>query len=370
MNTHKIIAIILTVGIFYWGFYLITDGSSVETVYAHDSDLEEQRDRYKTAYETQKIYTNNLRIGLNKLKKAFVAQKIYTENFRQALAECRVSAGFSASSTEVVYKNELYSEGRDFAITHTPEEEQALLEDIEKYRIAWQTQTTYTNNLRNSVTKYRASLETQKIYAKNLRASLALCRGKMILNVPFDYQDYPLSCEASALKMALGYYGINVSENSIMATIGYHGPKHRQGDLWGNPNIAYVGDLSGRQNTTGYGVHWGPIAQAGNRWRPSEAFRGWSLANLAKEINDGHPVIIWGAQGGSARPDSWITPEGPRVSTWHGEHTWVVVGFAGSVSSPTAFYLHNPLGGANVRWSRDSFIENWSRFGNSGVVVR
>lgn len=366
----NIIATIVMTGIFYSGFYLITDGLLASTVFAHDSDLEEERDQYKTAYETQRTYTNNLRIGLAKLKKAFATQKGYTENFRQALATCRAQVALSAGANTVAYEEGSTSEDEDFAITHTPEEEQALQEDIEKYKTAWQTQRTYTNNLRDSVARYRAAFETQKGYAENLRTALTSCRGGTILNVPFDLQNYPLSCEASALKMALGYYGINVSEDTIMATIGYHGPKHRQGDLWGNPNIAYVGDLRGRQNTTGYGVHWTPIARAGNRWRPSQAFSGWSLANLAKEINDGHPVVIWGATGGGVRPDSWRTPEGTRVSTWHGEHTWVVVGFAGSVSNPTAFYVHNPLGGARVRWSRAAFASNWARFGNSGVVVR
>lgn len=207
--------------------------------------------------------------------------------------------------------------------------------------------------------------------AQGFSSSFTTQEPVKILNVPYDRQDYALSCEASTLRMALGYYGINVSEDAIMAEMGLDGPKHRtSSNVWGDPNIAYVGDVHGRQNTTGYGVHWNPIARAGNKWRPSQAFRGWSATDLAKEIDAGHPVIIWGATGGGARPDSWKTAAGKTISAWVGEHTWVVTGFAGSVNNPTAFYLHNPLGGANVRWSKASFLNNWGRLGNSGVVVR
>ncbi len=190
-----------------------------------------------------------------------------------------------------------------------------------------------------------------------------------LLDVPYDRQDYALSCEASALTMALAYYGVDISEDEILARLGRDGPLHRDGDFWGNPNHAYVGDVHGTQNSTGYGVHWGPIATVGSAWRPTQAFSGWSASQLAAELAAGHPVVIWGVSGRGA-PDSWQVPGGGRVSTWVGEHTWTVVGFAGSVDTPTAFYVHNPLGGARVRWNTSAFVANWSALGRSGVIVR
>ncbi|MCA9388584.1 Ig-like domain-containing protein [Candidatus Berkelbacteria bacterium] len=194
--------------------------------------------------------------------------------------------------------------------------------------------------------------------------------SQTILNVPYDRQDYPLSCEASALKMALGFYGLNPSEDEIIARVGYNGPVHRnqETNIWGNPNIGYVGDISGSQNTTGYGVHWGPIAKAASSYRSTQAFSGWSATQLAAELETGHPVVIWGSIGGS--PDSWQDESGNTIFAWKGEHTWTVIGFTGKVDNPTGFYTHNPLGPANQRWSISSFMGNWAKFGNSGVVVR
>lgn len=151
---------------------------------------------------------------------------------------------------------------------------------------------------------------------RSYQTSFRTVESQTILNVPYDHQDYPLSCEASALKMALGYYGLNPSEDEIMGFIGHNGPLNRDeaANIWGNPNLGYVGDVNGSQNSTGYGVHWGPIAKAANNYRPAQAFSGWSASQLASEIEAGHPVVIWGSIGGN--PDSWNDESGNQVYAW------------------------------------------------------
>src|SRR5207253_7301236 len=103
-----------------------------------------------------------------------------------------------------------------------------------------------------------------------------------ILAIALDYQDKALSCEAASLKMALAAHGVSVSEDAIMDYVGYD-PTPRGEDSWGDPDAAFVGSIIGRQNTTGYGVHWGPIARAANHWRSAKAFTGWSLSDVAQE---------------------------------------------------------------------------------------
>ena len=39
------------------------------------------------------------------------------------------------------------------------------------------------------------------------------------LAVPMDFQDYPLSCEAASLKMALAYKGVYVSKTKLWAIL-------------------------------------------------------------------------------------------------------------------------------------------------------
>lgn len=167
--------------------------------------------------------------------------------------------------------------------------------------------------------------------------------------------------------MTLNYKGVATSENDIMAIVGFD-PTPRSNNIWGDPNQTFVGSITGKQNSTGYGVHWGPIARAANHYRSSEAFSGWSASDLAREIQSGNPVIIWGTFG-NARPDSWTTPQGKRINAWYGEHTRVVIGFRGPADNPTGFILNDPLAG-RLNWTDNQLSGNWGRFSNSGVAVR
>ena len=189
----------------------------------------------------------------------------------------------------------------------------------------------------------------------------------VLLDIAVDLQDKPLSCEAAALKMALAQYGIRTSEDSIMQKVGFDPTPHK-GNTWGDPSSAFVGDINGRQNTTGYGVYWGPIARAASTWRPSEARTGMTVAELTHEILDGHPVIVWGVYGNGYR-DDWKTPSGKTILAWKGEHTRTVIGFIGSPEAPSTMILNDPYAG-RLYWSRAHFEQNWSAFENAAVIVR
>ncbi len=189
---------------------------------------------------------------------------------------------------------------------------------------------------------------------------------KVLLNIAVDYQDKALSCEAAALKMALAGKGVKVSEGAIMKLVGYDPTPHR-GNVWGDPDKAFVGLITGKQNTTGYGVHWDPIAAAARHWRPATAFSGWTPAKLADAISKGNPVVIWGVVGKSYA-DPWKTPSGKKVAAWKGEHARTVVGFIGPAATPTAFIINDPNVG-RITWTTAALVSNWATFGNSGVVV-
>lgn len=189
----------------------------------------------------------------------------------------------------------------------------------------------------------------------------------VLLAVTSDLQDKPLSCEAAALKMALANKGVQVSENDIMARVPTNGV-HRSGNVWGDPYLEFVGDINGKQNSTGYGVYWGPIAAAGNAWRSSEAFTGWSIQQLTAEIQRGNAVVVWGVYGNGYR-DDWVTPEGKSIYAWKGEHARTVIGFVGTPDNPQRIILNDPYDG-RISWTRARFEQDWGIFGNAGVVVR
>ena len=187
------------------------------------------------------------------------------------------------------------------------------------------------------------------------------------LAVQYNRQDRNLSCEVATLVMALSYYGVNVPEQPLIDAIGLDGTLHKEGGVWGNPHIAFVGDIDGRQISTGYGVYWEPIARAGNAYRPSTAFSGWNITQVTEEIKKGHPVIVWGTAGSGARVD-WKTSDGDNVVAIMGEHTFVAIGFVGPSNNPTKMILLDPLSGERY-FTRSSFEWMWGLLGNSGVVV-
>ncbi|OHA70756.1 MAG: hypothetical protein A3E07_00455 [Candidatus Wildermuthbacteria bacterium RIFCSPHIGHO2_12_FULL_45_9] len=190
-----------------------------------------------------------------------------------------------------------------------------------------------------------------------------------LLDIPMDWQDSALSCEAASLKMALGEKGIIVSESDIMGRIGYD-PTLREGVLWGDPFKRFVGDINGKMCTSGYGVFWEPVAGAAQHWRQAEAFSGWTLENLTRELQKGNPVMVWGAlPKGELTDCSWYTAEGTYVKAFKETHVRLAVGFMGSADKPSHIILNDPLSG-RLYWSSSEFLANWSVFGKSGVVIR
>ena len=192
---------------------------------------------------------------------------------------------------------------------------------------------------------------------------------KVQLNIAQHYQEKALSCEAASLEMALSYRGLSTTETNIMDIVGFD-PTAHVGNVWGDPNSAFVGDINGKQDSSGYGVYWGPIAKAANYYRPgSAAFTGGSVTTLTDALSAGNPIVIWGTFGASAYADSWQTPSGTTISAWKGEHARLVTGFAGNPADPTTFYLNDPVAG-KITWTKAELLANWGRFNNSGVIVK
>lgn len=186
------------------------------------------------------------------------------------------------------------------------------------------------------------------------------------LAVPAYLQKYALSCELAALRMALLFRGIEISEDTLLSQVGIDSTPH-QGELWGNPHAAFVGNVRGKQMVDGYGVHWDPIATVAKSYRGAISFAGWSIAQLTEALSLGNPVIVWVYSSGGW-PTHWFTPEGSRIYAVRDEHAVTVVGFVGSSNNPSQIIVNDPLVG-QVYWSRNIFDKKWDIFGRSGVVI-
>ncbi|MFZ6035803.1 MAG: Ig-like domain-containing protein [Patescibacteria group bacterium] len=221
--------------------------------------------------------------------------------------------------------------------------------------------TTYTVTIAAGV-EGTVGFPSESEYTSSFTTELSVTK----LAVKYDHQDHNLSCEVATLKMALNYFGANVTEQPLIDAIGFD-PTPKSNGVWGDPNIAFVGDIDGHQPSTGYGVYWNPIAEAGAAYRTTRAFTGGELGHLIGEIQKGHPVIIWGTAGSGTRID-WKTPDGTNIVAVSGEHTFVVTGFVGSATAPTKIIVIDPLAGERYL-SLDHFLWMWGLLGNSGVVV-
>lgn len=182
----------------------------------------------------------------------------------------------------------------------------------------------------------------------------------VLLPVKFDKQDHALSCEVATLKMALAHRGVFIDESELISKIGFE-------PMWGDPQKAFVGNIDGKMFRDGYGVHWFPIARAGNDYRYAVAFEGFQISDLVAQLNEGNPIIIWGYLG-SGNPKNWTTRDGKEIRGVSYEHTFVVTGYSGDEKTPDGFFLIDPIYG-NVYYDRDKFLKRWDGFGRSGVVV-
>lgn len=186
------------------------------------------------------------------------------------------------------------------------------------------------------------------------------------LAVPFHRQDHKLSCEVATLVMALRFRGINIEEQPLIDAIGFD-PTPKKNGVWGDPNKAFVGDINGDQPGTGYGVYWGPIATAAQKYRSARAFTNGKLTDITSEVIKGNPVIFWGTAGTGKRID-WKTQTGENIVAITGEHTRIVIGFVGSQENPSKIITLDPLYGEK-NFTKAAFLQNWALLGNSGVVV-
>ena len=186
------------------------------------------------------------------------------------------------------------------------------------------------------------------------------------LAVPIMLQQHGLSCEVAALRMALGFRGVQVSEETLLTKVGVDNTPH-EGDTWGDPYVAFVGNVDGKQMVDGYGVYWPPIERVAKEYRSAEDFEGWETSALTQKISEGNPVVIWVYSSGGW-PTSWKTPSGKTITGTRDEHAVTAVGYVGTASNPSQLIINDPLYG-QVYWSRELFEKKWASFGRSGVVV-
>lgn len=199
-------------------------------------------------------------------------------------------------------------------------------------------------------------------------ASITTAKPTVKLNVPQHYQEHSLSCEVASLLMTLEYRGVDVTETELIQQLPVSDPSPRgKNNIWGDPNLGFVGNIDGKMPNTGYGVYEKPINDLANIYRASKIITNGKIQDLIAELKNNNPVIVWGVFG-KTKNISWKTPEGKTINAKNNEHTRVLIGFTGSSNNPQSLiFLDSIFGEVNEKTS--DFIKNWKLLDNKAVVI-
>ncbi|MDO8729051.1 MAG: C39 family peptidase [bacterium] len=189
------------------------------------------------------------------------------------------------------------------------------------------------------------------------------------LSMPYYLQENGLTCEVAALRTALGYHGIYVSETELIEKLVFDtkDPMSSYG-VWGDPDKGFVGDINGSIfYRTGFGVYEKPILDLALNYRNAAIIGEADLTKVLKEVVSGNPVIVWGLLSNRASV-YWQTKDGKVIEARPGEHARVLIGFTGKQDSPNKLILLDPIYGM-IKMNTDKFLTDWKIMNNRAVVV-
>lgn len=187
------------------------------------------------------------------------------------------------------------------------------------------------------------------------------------LKVPYYNQQYPNSCEAASLRMALAYRGIYKKDMDIVKAFGYN-PTYKDwtNSIWTDPQKQYVGyvNIAGRPYG-GYGVYGLPVVKATEGFGRTAVYATGTAITaqfLAREIDAGNPVIAWGYTSITEPANFWTTKDGTTVKALRGEHVRVIVGYKGTIEKPLGFYVSDPFTGEKQKyWTTEKLMAHMQK---------
>jgi len=190
----------------------------------------------------------------------------------------------------------------------------------------------------------------------------------VLLPVPLLKQQHELSCEASAVRMVLSFWGHSLSEDDLIKLI----PVDRTAktkDQWGDPDAAFVGDVDGQMMVGGYGVYPKGLKKLADTVGFSLKGQSsvWTSKDLDAYLEAGVPVLLWGSML-PMRPVQWRTPAGKMVTGDQNEHVYVVKGFYRDYFHEN-YILNDPHTGLEITLSSQELNHRWHALGRMAVAL-
>jgi len=178
----------------------------------------------------------------------------------------------------------------------------------------------------------------------------------LILNAPIYRQQRSLSCESSAAAMAANYYGLAISEQTILAAL----PLHE------NPHLGFRGNVDGPHGgLDDYGVYAEPLQQVLQEFGLDVERLSGGTAEIREHIRRGRVVIAWVTYDLQVQVPSQVTlGNGQIVTLVPFEHTVLVVGYNGD-----GLWVNDPYSGTQVFYLEGDFVRSFSYLKNMALVV-
>ena len=190
-----------------------------------------------------------------------------------------------------------------------------------------------------------------------------------VIGAPASGQVERNDCEATALSILLETVGVHTGQRELQAGIARSGPLDPQGlganEIWGDPELGFVGRPDGGGVAGGFGVYQRPVAKLARRYgRALGDLSGAPARSIYRRLLEGHAVMAW--VGLSRGPyGHWRSPAGRPISVNFGEHTVVLVG----VHRDGTLRVVNPLHGTRESWRRNDFESMWSLLGRRALTT-
>jgi uncharacterized protein YvpB len=196
----------------------------------------------------------------------------------------------------------------------------------------------------------------QSSTAQNWSTADSSASGAVRVGVPTYAQQRNLSCEYASLVMAMGTYGVWVSEYDLDGVVGWSE----------NPHWGYRGDITGWWgNTDDYGVYASALAPV----LPSFGFSGEEFyaqgnpTSLTARLDQGIPVLVWlGLWGDDGFYEQ--AADGTPYKLVPGMHVVVADGYdSGGV------YVVDPATGGMKYYDWSTFMTFWNVMDGMGLSV-
>lgn len=187
------------------------------------------------------------------------------------------------------------------------------------------------------------------------------------ITAPLVTQKETNDCEATALQMLLSTEGVTADQLTLQSELPVSqpvAPTTTGGqEVWGDPDLGFVGRADGGAPAGGFGVYQGPIAALARRYgHPPLDLTGMHPTAVYRRLLAGHAVMAWvGLSDGPLA--HWRSPAGREIDVNFGEHAVLLTGLA----QDGTLTVNNPLDATVDHWTEAQFETMWARLGNRAL---